>query len=293
VNKEVASQPKEALAGSPSVSRLRELWQHSLSSWPEVAELSFELFADAAARQFGDSTSLSESEFFERASEVYLVSACIAEKSGAFEAFSRSYLQPLRHRLQRLGLDPQQLDDVEQTLRTRLFVADAESSPRILKYAGKGRLGGLVQVVATRIALDLLRKNRNEAVADELTLLEVPAAIANPDLIAIRRECRADFRQAFSEALAALSSRDRTVLRLRYLEDLQAEDIGKIFSVHRVTVSRWFSSIRNQLGQDIRRRLRARLSLTESQLSSLFRELDSELELSLERLLASSQDALA
>ena len=49
------------------------------------------------------------------------------------------------------------VDDVRSIVRDKLLLPDGDRPPRIIDYAGRGRLRGLIQVSATRAAIDRIR----------------------------------------------------------------------------------------------------------------------------------------
>ncbi|WP_395812894.1 sigma factor-like helix-turn-helix DNA-binding protein [Archangium minus] len=61
--------------------------------------------------------------------------------------------------------------------------------------------------------------------------------------------------QVLAEALAALPSRERTVLRLHLVEGLSLERIGTVYRTHKSTVSRWLARAREEVLAGTRSRL--------------------------------------
>jgi RNA polymerase sigma-70 factor (ECF subfamily) len=96
---------------------------------------------------------------------------------------------------------------------------------------------------------------------------------------------REDFKVALQAAMAGLSARDRTVLRLHWVDGLNIDKIGAVYRVHRSTVARWIAQCRKQLLEDTKRALKARLQVSHSELHSLVGLLRSQLHLSVSRVL--------
>jgi RNA polymerase sigma-70 factor (ECF subfamily) len=107
----------------------------------------------------------------------------------------------------------------------------------------------------------------------------------DPQLIALKDRHRSDFKRAFQAAVAELPARDRGVLRAMIIDDRTINEIAAVYGVHRVTASRWVSEIRHALLSGTRAHLRRQLALDESSLDSAVRLIDTNLELSLYRLL--------
>jgi RNA polymerase sigma-70 factor, ECF subfamily len=74
-------------------------------------------------------------------------------------------------------------------------------------------------------------------------------------------------------ALAELPERDRTYLRMCFVEGLGTEELGRLFRVHRVTAFRWLRDARETLLETTRQHFLAAVDLPQSQVSSLMRSL--------------------
>ncbi len=91
--------------------------------------------------------------------------------------------------------------------------------------------------------------------------------------------------QAIAAAMAELSVRQRTLVRLHYVEGVSAQALAKMYSVHRATTTRWLVEARERLLELVQTRLRDSLELDTASLHSLQRTLAGGLELSLPALL--------
>src|SRR5205085_1000712 len=120
----------------------------------------------------------------------------------------RAYLDVVPLALAQMRLPPATVEDVRATVRDRLLLADGDQPPRVLQYAGRGRLKGLVQVTATRAAIDRLRHEQREV---ELPSDHALAAPGDVELSLIKAQYRAAFTAGFQRAVAALSMRDRNL----------------------------------------------------------------------------------
>lgn len=172
-------------------------------------------------------------------------------------------------------------DEVRQALRIRLLVAE-DGHVRIDEYMGRGPLRGWLGVAAMRVALNL-RRAVKPASADVLS--ELVSDEADPELRHLRTLYRAEFRDALEAALAALSERDRAVLRLSYVDGLTMTKLGRLYGVHETTAARWVTKAAAVVAEDARKRLMAKLSLGSSSLDSVARMVLSNLDLSISRVL--------
>src|SRR5580704_9040352 len=102
---------------------------------------------------------------------------------------------------------------------------------------------------------------------------------------------RERYRKAFGEAIRgavlALEREERRILRRHFSDGVTLDGLAEELGVHRATVARRLAAARTALRRDARRRLRAALGTTESEIESLAAELRSQLDLSLPSLLAS------
>ncbi|MEJ7732738.1 MAG: hypothetical protein WKG00_26495 [Polyangiaceae bacterium] len=269
--------------------RLAAVCEHAERALGEVqvarGDLARYLGAHAAAEPLLRGEALQEGA----AAELGLACALRRGDRAAAALFERRYVMPLATTLVRMRLDEARLDEVKQRVRARLLVADETGAMRVEGYVGQGRLTGLVQVVATRAAIDVTRDaGRAEALGDD-DLLGAGAA-RDPELEAIRAEARATFSEAFQVALQRLQSRDRNLLRLHLLGGVTLDQLAAMYGVHRATVVRWLSSARAQVLAATRASLRERLHLRPSELESLLGLAESRLDLSVERMLRTLPD---
>jgi RNA polymerase sigma-70 factor (ECF subfamily) len=185
------------------------------------------------------------------------------------------------------------VDEVLQRVRTKLLVGEGDSAttdrraPLLGTYTGKGALLGWVRAVAVHEALSEKRKDARRGPTEGPSAIE-RLAIAGDDaeLARMRAAYAEPFRAAFREALASLAAKDRNVLRLVYVDGLTAEQVGLAYGVHRVSVARWLGQIRESLFDRTRARLLSQLQVSANEMQSLTRMCLSQIDVSMERLLA-------
>jgi RNA polymerase sigma-70 factor (ECF subfamily) len=272
--------------------------QRARAAWPELG-LPAATFAPALEARVAEGmeaggsveAALAQLEL----ADLYLACACAHGLPAALAELEARCLEPLAPALGRLDPSPAFCDETLQLLRQRLLCADASGTPpRIATYAGRGPLFRWVRAAALRIALNLRRHERSPArrVVERRDLTEVPAGNLDPELALIKARYRPAFKAAFAAAVAGLTSRERNILRLHLLDGLVAEQIGRLYGVHRVSVARWLGQIRASLLEQTRRHLAAALSLSESELDELYGLIESQLELSVSNILRQSQPRL-
>ena len=183
--------------------------------------------------------------------------------------------------------DPAFVDEVCQRTRIRLVVGDGDLPPRIASYRGTGPLRAWVAIAAQRVALNAKRDARPDGAATSSTdvLAELVDREPDPELRHLKTLYRAEFRDALAAALAGLDDRRRAVLRLRFADGLELAQIGRLYRVHESTASRWIAAALDEIARATRDRLEARLSITAATAESVTRMVQSQLDLSIARLL--------
>jgi RNA polymerase sigma-70 factor (ECF subfamily) len=213
--------------------------------------------------------------------DLYLAFAAASADPAAVAAFERDYLAQVPRWLSRLGQPAAFVDEVQQVLRTRMLTGDP---PKLTEYAGRGALGSWLRVSANRVALNLIRAGKREEPAGDREL-EVGVAMTDPELAILAERYRAPLAQAFRDALAVLSARDRNLLRLHFVEGTRLEDLGAVHRVDKSTVSRWLTRAKSAVRDETHRLLNERLAISDSEAASLVRLVRSRLDLSLRTLL--------
>ena len=190
--------------------------------------------------------------------------------------------------LARIGGDTTFADEVQQRVRIKLLVADDDGGePRLSTYRGEGDLRAFLRVLLVREGLDLRRRRtRHEQHAsragEETSAL---GAAVDPEIAHLRRQLGPELERAFADAITALAPAERTLLRYHYVDRLNIDQIGALENIHRVSAARRLTRLRGALIEETRRLLRERLRVTPDELVSALRVLESDLHVSVRRLL--------
>lgn len=256
------------------------------SAWPGLA-----LEPAAFVAQLAEKLTLdpAPTPLVERAhvADLGLAWACARGDAAAFAAFEARVLPELDAALRSMEIERWLVEEVKQIVRVELFVAAPDRAPLIDAYAGRGSLRGWLRSIAVRTAMKLLHKEkRAPASSDDDELAQLPAGDAGPELAHFRRRYGAQFKAAFVEALATLDSRERNLLRQHFLDQLDLDQLGRLYGAHRATVARWIARGRMRLLDATRGRLREQLGVSDADLDGVLRLVRSELYQSLRRLLA-------
>jgi RNA polymerase sigma-70 factor (ECF subfamily) len=223
-----------------------------------------------------------------RAPDLYVACAACSGDGLAIAAFERKYFDELHVALRRL-LSAAQIDDVKQILRRQLFVKDGDEPPRLASYGGRGDVRGWLRVTAVRAGLKILRKERHELLGEDERLAELPAGGEDPELEHMKRMYGPAFKAAFATAFKSLSSRERLLLRQQVLDGLNIDQLGAQYQVHRATAARWLERARETLLERTRAALTAELKVSETECDSIMRLAQSQLHVSIRRLLGATE----
>jgi len=255
------------------------------AAFPAIAAPAADLTRLITARLVGEDTPEALA-----ADELYLAAACALGDRAALADFEQRYFGVIPAALSRLSLSRDEIDEVTQQLRIRLFIAEPGESPRVLAYAGQGQLGGLVRVASVRAGLNLLRDRGRLASGgggDDDDLEDIPISADNPELSRLKAQHRTAFKAAFEQAIGSLEPREKSLLGLAIVKGLGIDRIGAIYGVHRATAARWVTSARANLTKSLHKILATQLGVAPSGVDDLLPLVESQLELSLERLLKS------
>jgi RNA polymerase sigma-70 factor (ECF subfamily) len=264
---------------SSTVSRLQSSVQAARSAHPTLSVSDREFKTFLAHRL--DATDLDEDSAAKHAVDLLLVCALLRGDPRAILVFETAVLATLDGRLTRI-VGAASLDEVKQRVRAELLVAKAAAPPGIAAYVGRAPLRTWVRSVAVNIALKL----KSEQGRTRPIELDDIGAYDNPALRLLRDQYADAYRTAFELALRALDRRERTLLRQQFVDGLGTEALAGLYGVHRVTMFRRLVKIRQRLMAATREQLALRVKLDDAALDSIMRALKSDVELTLERVLA-------
>lgn len=264
--------------------QFHELIRLAREAWPEL-----DVPEDAFVELLTASSSGPEARPLHElpAAEMWLALACARGDPGALRELEARAFPKAEAALRRVGVSADMIADVLQIVRTWLLVAEPGQAPRILNAAVHGNLTGLVRVVAVRQALNLRRKDRRIDAGDG-RLLQQLAPGDDPEIAALKAEHRVAFKTAIEDAVAALTSQDRNVLRMHLIHGLSIDAIGHSYQVHRATAARWLAAIRARIDSESRRLLRERQGLADAEIDSLVRLAERHIHVSFHRVLEST-----
>ena len=240
------------------------------AAWPGVAVPDAEFADYLAARPSAEAA---------HAGDLYLACACARGDPAAIALFLRDMVPHIEAAVLGLGADPAQVDEVRSQLVDALLIG---ARPGITTYAGRGQLRSWVRSIAVRMGMRHLGRTRPGPGGDD-ALASLAAEADDPEIEHLKARYGDAFRAAFAAALAALTARQRNLLRQHYLDELTVDQLGALYRVHRATAARWVAAARESLFDDTRRRMIDALGLAPGDYDSLLRLLHSQLDLSIQR----------
>lgn len=221
--------------------------------------------------------------------DLYLAWACARGDAFGLREFSKHFNRVVSGALMRLGSQGVDVDDAKQRVLERLLLTTEDRNAAILNYGGQGRLRNFIRTCVVRESLKLLRSQKREpsaATDSSEKLLALVEESHDIEFVALKKRYREELRQALRDALEGLPVEERTMLRYHYVSGLSTRQIATIVDASFKTVARRLTRIRATLFERTRSLLMAKANLRKTEFHSIVRLVESQLDLSLERLLA-------
>lgn len=229
---------------------------------------------------------LAVSQAEQHGAELYLGCACAVSAANAHQALETNYIgDGVARALAHMRLPNVAVQEVAQAVRETLLLGE---EPRIGKVVGGGSLKGLINVMSVRLGLNWLRDHGRY---DEPLEEPPPAQPPTPELAHMKKRYRNELKQAFELAADQITSEDRALLRFHLVEELSIDDVAAIYGIHRATAARRITRARDQLGAEARRVLARKAGLHQDDYASVVDLVESQLDLSLTRVLRTRSDA--
>ena len=263
---------------------LRTALEKARAAWPALS-VTDRQFIEYLAERMPPNGGLAQWLGALQAADLYLCCACVAGDTSALETFETKVLPQVLQAITSVNSEASFVAEVQQQVRRKLLVPE-QSPARIGEYAGLGPLVHWLRAVAVRTALNLRRsQGRQDLPVPDEALLNLPQSGADLELDYLKKRYRKDFTQAFRTALSTLTSEERNVLRLHFVEGLTLSQIGAAYQADKSTISRWIGKARQALLEGTRVELSKKFRLDSRELDSLMYLVQSQLDVSLGSLL--------
>lgn len=218
--------------------------------------------------------------------DLYLACAYGLGVESAQSQIETQHFARIKRRLDRMKVPPSSTAEILQELRCRL-VEMTEPGFSGAAYSGRGSLGGWLFITAVRIADRRSERAQHELTAHEgaLDAADRLLPVLDPEMEHRVQSYKATFQAAMQEGLAALSRRERNLLRFHFLERLSIDRLSEIYQVHRATTARWLLRAQQHLAEETRSRFIAQIPTAENSMPRLLDLIRSKLDLSLSGIL--------
>jgi RNA polymerase sigma-70 factor (ECF subfamily) len=208
--------------------------------------------------------------------DLLLTCACLANDRLALDLLEQRYLVRTEGSIARIDASTAFIDEVRQAVRQRLLVG---ARPRLHDFQGRGSLGGWLKTVTVRQALTLKREAPKPQ--GEVNLEALGGVTSDLDARYLKAHYQEAFSRAFRSAVRSLSDRDRSLLKLHYVESQSVDRIGALYGVHRATAARWVASARQSIHDHLVTTLKTELAIPADEIESFVNALRTQVEVSL------------
>jgi RNA polymerase sigma-70 factor (ECF subfamily) len=223
--------------------------------------------------------------------DLFVAAACLRADPAALAIFADTLDAQVRAVASAMRDSSPAPEDLGQAMWERLIVGDRDHGPRLATFRGGSSLATWLRVVCSRAAIRARGKQAHEVELRSGQLRRLEARELDPELELLRERYQHELAAAVHAAWRDLDDRPRNVLRLHLLDGMPLHQIGSIYQVHESTASRWCARARESLLRDVQRKLGDRLDLSARGLASVYRLVESRLELSLTELIRVDDEA--
>ncbi len=203
-----------------------------------------------------------------RLNELFLAWACTRGDAAAIAHFERLYFTEVDVAYRRFESLPMALDDARQRTRELVFLKDP---PALAGYAGTGDLRGWLRATVLHMLINASTRETRERPTEGAFFDAVVDAQADAEAAYLKQACRAEFEEAFVEAMTRLLPREKLLLRYAFADRMSVDQIGAVYRVHRATAARWVARAREKLVGETRSALRDRLQVGSAEAESIVR----------------------
>ncbi len=195
--------------------------------------------------------------------DLYLTSACDAGRESAWTKLRDAFRTRLKNVAMRKGMSAAQAADATDETFSDLSMPSHYDGDRLRigRYTGRGALFVYLLTLVLRRRIDDVRRDHREHARAERSVRARPGeqtVTHGPLEAAVGKETAERIRQALSESLEALTSREHFALVLKYRDGVAQKDIATILDVGAPRVSRLLEQAVSKLAKGLRRRMQER-----------------------------------
>jgi len=213
------------------------------------------------------------------AADLYLCCACVQKQPLAQRTLEREATEVVRGAVSKVHRDSEFIRDTLQDFWRRVLVGP---DAKIHAYRAQGPLHAWLRIAAMRLAIDRLRSQQAVRTREAELGDSMAEQAFGPESSLTLARFHEPFRVALRECIAALSPRDRNLLRMHVQGHCSIDQIGRVYGVHRATAARWLEQVKKQILLQVQARVvSAGPKLTDSEFRSIAKLVGAELELGL------------
>jgi RNA polymerase sigma-70 factor (ECF subfamily) len=189
----------------------------------------------------------------------------------------------IAHAARKLRATDDQVADVDGHIRCMLFTAEPGRTAGLAEYRGQGNLRGYVRVIAWRELIRAINHGRKqEPIEPLLDKLDISYA---PEMHLLKSRYGGAIAESLRAAIEALDEHQRAILRYAMVAGWTTDRIGKLYGVHRTTVTRWVAAAREALAAQVCEEVAQRLGIASDEVASIVQLVRSQIDVSLARIL--------
>lgn len=282
--------PADVADPVPSDARLAAWVKRALSQHPDIL-LPAGQFATFLTRRVGAALQAREEAALELG-DLYLAFAYGQGHERAQERLEQQHFARIERRLSKMATPAAIIAEILQDLRCRL-VEFSELRDSGQTYAGRGSLGGWLFVSAVRQAERRLYHARREEPQPHSADQRYDAMLPQPDpeMEHLVQSYRVTFEEAMQHGLAQLTSRQRNLLRLHFLEQLSIDRLAEVYGVHRSTAARWLIRAQDRFAAATRERFVESIPELATSLPRVLALIQSKLNVNLKQMLHAAAES--
>ena len=253
-------------------------------AWPRVAISEIELSASLTERLPEDGELVTELDAL-HFTDLFLSAAIEAGKEPAVAAFAELAGPVLREAIRTVRGAANISDELNSRVMIRVVGprenAERSLRPAIHTFRGRSSLRSWLRVVAIRDALKLVNSTSRRAQKDQEMLCTLLTPDVGPDMLYMKELYRDTVRNAFATALRELDNKERTLITQHVLDGLTFDQMAPLYGVGRSTIGRRLAAAREKLATLTRREVSTRLEMSNTDIDSVIRLVESQLDITL------------
>jgi len=272
---------------------LPEDWESQLASGFEVLEANWEpSMLDARREPFcrwlgkkcEDARSFSSWLGGLHLSDLFLAFAVGQSDPEAVRELREKWVLPAARRI---ASPSHRADELAAVVLAHLVVSVADHEARILSYSGRGPLTAWVHMVSRRKSIEMARGVSVKTTEAE-DYLKRSTAVLDPELDLLKFRYAKRFNEALELALRELPASDANLLYLTGVKRVSLGAVAKMEGVSVRTIQRRIGAVRTHVFEDTKR-AREFLQASDAEMSSLLALVQSQLDVTLHRVLAPAE----